>query len=34
MPKNLYLRAGIYWARFKVRGVEYRESERVLSGSR
>lgn len=31
MPKNLYLRAGIYWARFKVRGVEYRESLRTRS---
>ena len=28
MPKNIYLRAGIYWARFKVGGVEYRESLR------
>lgn len=31
MPKNLYLRAGIYWARFKVRGQEYRESLRTRS---
>lgn len=31
MPKNLYLRAGIYWARFKVRGEEYRESLRTRS---
>lgn len=31
MPKNLYVRAGIYWARFKVRGVEYRESLRTRS---
>lgn len=31
MPKNLYLRAGIYWARFKCRGVEYRESLRTRS---
>lgn len=31
MPKNLYLRAGIYWARFKVRGVEHRESLRTRS---
>ena len=31
MPKNLYLRAGIYWARFKVRGIEYRESLRTRS---
>ncbi len=31
MPKNLYLRAGIYWARFKVRGVEYRETLRTRS---
>ena len=30
-PKNLYVRAGIYWARFKVRGVEYRESLRTRS---
>lgn len=29
MPKNLYLREGIYWARFKVKGVEYRESLRT-----
>lgn len=29
MPKNLYLREGIYWARFKVRGVEYRQSLRT-----
>lgn len=26
MPKGLYLRNGIYWARFKVKGIEYRES--------
>lgn len=31
MPKNLYLRAGIYWARFKVGGQEYRESLRTRS---
>ena len=31
MPKNLYLRAGIYWARFKVGGIEYRESLRTRS---
>lgn len=31
MPKNLYLRAGIYWARFKVGGVEHRESLRTRS---
>ena len=31
MSKNLYLRAGIYWARFKIRGVEYRESLRTRS---
>ena len=31
MPKNLYLRAGIYWARFKAGGVEYRESLRTRS---
>lgn len=29
MPKNLYLRAGVYWARFKVGGKEYRESLRT-----
>lgn len=29
MPKNLYLRAGVYWARFKVGGVEYRQSLRT-----
>lgn len=29
MSKNLYLRAGIYWARFKVRGTEYRVSLRT-----
>ena len=29
MPKNLYLRDGVYWARFKVRGVEYRQSLRT-----
>ena len=29
MPKNLYVRDGIYWARFKVRGVEYRQSLRT-----
>jgi integrase/recombinase XerD len=26
MPKGLYTRNGIFWARFKVRGIEYRES--------
>lgn len=31
MPKNLYLREGIYWARFKVRGIEYRQSLRTRS---
>ncbi|WP_439538727.1 tyrosine-type recombinase/integrase [Sphingomonas sp.] len=31
MPKNLYLRDGIYWARFKVGGVEYRQSLRTRS---
>ena len=31
MPKNLYLREGIYWARFKVGGVEYRQSLRTRS---
>jgi integrase/recombinase XerD len=29
MPKGLYTRNGIYWARFKVRGIEYRESLRT-----
>lgn len=31
MPKNLYLREGIYWARFKVRGREHRQSLRTRS---
>lgn len=31
MPKNLYLREGIYWARFKVRGQEHRQSLRTRS---
>ena len=31
MPKGLYTRNGIYWARFKVRGFEYRESLRTRS---
>ena len=31
VPKNLFLRAGIYWSRFKVRGVEHRESLRTRS---
>ncbi len=31
MAKNLYLRDGIYWARFKVAGLEYRESLRTRS---
>ncbi|MBM7407089.1 MULTISPECIES: tyrosine-type recombinase/integrase [Sphingomonas] len=30
-PKNTYLRDGIYWARFKVGGVEYRQSLRTRS---
>lgn len=29
MPKNLFQRNGIYWARFKVAGQEYRESLRT-----
>lgn len=29
MPKNIYLRNGTWWARFKVRGVEYRRSLRT-----
>jgi integrase/recombinase XerD len=29
MPKNLYQRDGTWWARFKVRGVEYRRSLRT-----
>lgn len=29
MPKNLYLREGIYWARLKIRGEEYRQSLRT-----
>lgn len=29
MPKNLYLREGWYWARFKIRGEEHRESLRT-----
>lgn len=31
MPKGLFTRNGIYWARFKVKGVEYRESLRTRS---
>jgi integrase/recombinase XerD len=31
MPKGLYQRNGIYWARFKVKGIEYRESLRTRS---
>jgi len=31
MAKNIYERSGIYWARFKVAGVEYRESLRTRS---
>lgn len=32
-PKGIYTRGGILWARFKVRGVEYRESLRTRSVS-
>ena len=31
MAKNIYERNGIYWARFKVAGIEYRESLRTRS---
>jgi integrase/recombinase XerD len=31
LPKGLYERNGILWARFKVRGIEYRESLRTRS---
>lgn len=31
MPKGLYRRNGIFWARYKVRGVEYRHSLRTRS---
>ncbi len=31
MPANIYLRNGILWARFKVAGIEYRESLRTRS---
>lgn len=31
MPKNIYERNGILWARFKVNGIEYRESLRTRS---
>lgn len=31
MQEGLYTRAGIYWARFKVRGIEYRKSLRTRS---
>lgn len=31
MPKGLYQRGGIWWARFKIKGVEYRESLRTRS---
>jgi len=31
MPKGLYTRNGIYWARFKIKGIEYRESLRTRS---
>lgn len=31
IPKNLYLRDGTYWSRFKVGGVEYRQSLRTRS---
>lgn len=34
VPKNLYPRNGIWWARFKVNGVEYRESLRTRSERR
>ena len=33
LPRNIYARAGIYWARFKVAGREYRESLRTRSES-
>jgi integrase/recombinase XerD len=33
MPKGLFTRNGIYWARFKVKGVEYRESLRTRTES-
>lgn len=33
LPKGLYRRGEILWARFKVRGVEYRESLRTRSVS-
>lgn len=33
MSKGLFTRNGIYWARFKVKGVEYRESLRTRSES-
>jgi integrase/recombinase XerD len=32
--RGLYQRNGIYWARFKVRGIEYRESLRTRSEAR
>lgn len=31
MPKGIYKRNGIFWARFKVKGIEYRESLRTRS---
>lgn len=31
MPKGLFTRNGIYWARFKVKGIEYRETLRTRS---
>jgi integrase/recombinase XerD len=31
MPKGIYTRNGIFWARFKVRGIEYRQSLRTRS---
>lgn len=34
MPKGLYTRNGIYWARFKIKGVEYRESLRTRSAAK
>ena len=43
MPKNIYERGGILWARFKVNGVEYRVrredilgdiAKRVIKGER
>jgi len=31
MPKGIYTRNGIYWARFKIKGIEYRQSLRTRS---